>query len=91
MTSDRSRFPGYLAAGLAMAALAVIGIFYVSAGLVAPLWAVIVLVIIWVALVVTGVRWFRRRPFHVLLLPVVAVLIWFAVITLGERLLGWTA
>ena len=91
MTTDRSRVPGYLAAGLAMAAMAVIGVFYVSAGLVAPLWAVILLLIIWVVLVVIGVVWFRRRPFLVLLLPVIAVLVWFGVITLGEQLLGWTA
>ena len=74
-----------------MAAMAVIGVFYVSAGLVAPLWAVILLLIIWVVLVVIGVVWFRRRPFLVLLLPVIAVLVWFGVITLGEQLLGWTA
>ena len=82
---------GYVGAGLAMAALLVIGIFYVSAGLVAPLWAVIGLVIIWVSLVVVGLRWFRRHPLRVLVLPVVAVVVWFGVITLGERLLGWTA
>ena len=91
VTTERSRLPGYLAAGLALAALAVIGIFYVSAGLVAPLWAVILLMIIWTVLVVIGVLWFRRRPFLVLLLPVIAVLVWFGVITVGERLLGWTA
>ena len=91
MTTDRSRVPGYLAAGLAMVAMAVIGVFYVSAGLVAPLWAVILLLIVWVVLVVIGVVWFRRRPFLVLLLPVIAVLVWFGVITLGEQLLGWTA
>jgi len=74
-----------------MAALAVIGLFYVSAGLVAPLWAVIGLVIVWLSLVVLGVVWFRRHPLRVLVLPVVAVAVWFGVITLGERLLGWTA
>jgi len=91
MTTERSRLPGYIAAGLAMAALAVIGVFYVSAGLVAPLWAVILLMMFWVALVVVGVLWFRRRPFLVLILPVLAVLVWFGALTLGERLLGWTA
>ena len=91
MTTERSRLPGYIAAGLALAALAVIGVFYVSAGLVAPLWAVIGLVIIWVALVGIGIFWFRRHPLRVLILPVVAVVVWFAVMTLGEQLLGWTA
>ena len=89
--SDRSRVPGYVAAGLAMAAMVVIGIFYLSSGLVAPLWAVIVLVVIWAGLVALGVVWFRRHPLRVLALPLGAVLIWFLVITLGERLLGWTA
>jgi hypothetical protein len=74
-----------------MAAMAVIGFFYLSSGLVAPLWAVVGLIIVWSVLVVIGIWWFRRHPFRVLLLPVVAVLIWFAVLTLGERLLGWTA
>jgi hypothetical protein len=91
VTPDRSRVPGYVAAGLAMAALAVIGFFYLSSGLIAPLWAVIVLLVIWVGLVVLGVVWFRTHPWRVLALPVVAVAIWYAVITLGERLLGWTA
>ena len=83
--------PGYVAAGVAMAAMAVIGVFYLSSGLMAPLWAVVGLILIWIALVVIGIRWFRRHPLRVLALPVIAVLIWFAVLTLGERLLGWTA
>ncbi|HEY5980896.1 MAG TPA: hypothetical protein VIT41_14835 [Microlunatus sp.] len=91
MSSEPGQVLRYVVAGVAMAALAVIGVFYVSAGLVAPLWAVIGLMIIWVALVVVGILWFRRHPLRVLVLPVVAVAVWFAVITLGERLLGWTA
>jgi hypothetical protein len=89
--TDRARVLSYVAAGVAMAALAVIGVFYLSAGLLAPLWAVIGLVIIWVALIVIGIFWFRRHPLRVLILPVVAVIVWFGVITLGEQLLGWTA
>lgn len=83
--------PGYVAAGMAMAAMAVIGVFYLSSGLVAPLWAVVGLILLWIALVVIGIRWFRRHPLRVLALPVIAVVIWFSVLTLGERLLGWTA
>ena len=82
---------GYIAAGLAMAAMAVIGFFYLASGLVAPLWAVIALLIIWAGLVVLGVVWFRRHPWRVPVLPVAAVLIWYGAITLGEQLLGWTA
>ena len=74
-----------------MAALAVIGVFYASAGLVAPLWAVVGLMIFWGLLVVLGIRWFRCRPLRVVALPFVAVVAWLSVVTLGERLLGWTA
>lgn len=91
MTADRARVASLVGAGLAMAALAVIGVFYASAGLVAPLWAVVWLMLVWGLLVVLGIRWFRRRPLRVVALPLVAILVWLAVITLGERLLGWTA
>ena len=56
MTADRARVASLVGAGLAMAALAVIGVFYASAGLVAPLWAVIALLVFWVLLVVLGIR-----------------------------------
>ncbi|HEU5484657.1 MAG TPA: hypothetical protein VFU98_07100 [Microlunatus sp.] len=88
---ERSRVPGYIAAGLAMAVLAVVGVFYLSSGLMAPLWAVIGLMVFWCALVVVGVVWFRRHPLRVVALPVVAVLVWYGVLTFGERVLGWTA
>ena len=74
-----------------MVALAVVGFFYLASGLVAPLWAVIALMAIWIGLVVIGIIWFRRHPLRVLALPVAAAAIWWTVITLGERLLGWTA
>lgn len=98
MTTDRpeasrdpSRVLRYLAAGLGMVALAVVGFFYLASGLVAPLWAVVVLMAIWIGLAVIGIIWFRRHPLRVLALPVAAAAIWWIAITLGERLLGWTA
>lgn len=78
-------------AGVAMAALVVVGFFYVASGLVAPLWAVVALMIVWLALVLIGIRWFWRHPWRLPALPVVAVLLWWGVLTLGERLLGWSA
>lgn len=74
-----------------MAALVLVGFYYLASGLVAPLWAVVALMAFWVALVVLAVVWFRRHPWRVPLLPVVAVVVWFVLITLGERLLGWAA
>lgn len=64
---------------------------YVSSGLVAPLWAIVVLLLVWAALAVCSVRWFTRRPWVVLLLPFIAAVVWFAALTLGEQVLGWQA
>ncbi len=64
---------------------------YGVSGLVAPAWAVVVLLLIWGAHLLLAFRWFSRRPFAVLALPVVAVAIWFAAITAGARWWGWTA
>lgn len=64
---------------------------YVSSGLVAPLWAIVALLIVWGSLAALALRWFTRRPWLVLLLPVVAAAVWFATLALGERVLGWQA
>ena len=66
-------------------------IWYAASGLLAPLWAVIGLLVIWVALLGVGL-WLRtRRPLWMLAVPVVAVVIWFAVISAGDAWLNWTA
>ena len=49
------------------------------------------LVLVWLALVVLAVDWFRRRPWWVVPLPVVAAVVWFGGISVGEAWLGWTA
>ena len=67
------------------------GIFYAAAGLVAPLWAVLLLWVLWVLLLWQLVRLWRRRPLLSLVVPVVAVALFFAVLTVGEQVLGWTA
>ncbi|MEQ4205841.1 hypothetical protein ABN028_04135 [Actinopolymorpha sp. B17G11] len=64
---------------------------YVVSGLVAPIWAVVVLVACWLVLGLCAVRWVRRRPLVVLALPFVGVVFWLAVVSLGEVLFGWTA
>ena len=67
------------------------GIFYAAAGLVAPLWAVLVLWALWLGLLWQLVRVWRRRPLLALLVPPLAIALFFAAITAGEQLLGWTA
>jgi hypothetical protein len=64
---------------------------YGASGLVAPAWAVVVLIGVWLVQFVLACRWFHRRPYAVLVLPVVALLLWFGAITAGGAFLGWTA
>ncbi|HEX8487745.1 MAG TPA: hypothetical protein VF642_04295 [Propionibacteriaceae bacterium] len=85
------RTASLVAASLAMLALLVLAPFFLSSGLMAPLWAVVVLMAVWLALFVLGCLWFRRRPWWTLPLPVVALLIWLGTMTAGEAWLGWTA
>jgi hypothetical protein len=73
---------------LAAALHLVAGYFYLASGLVAPLWGVALLMLIWLALAVWGYR-NRHRPL-VLLVPVVAAVAWFVILTAGETLFGWT-
>lgn len=68
----------------------VAGFFYLSSGLVAPLWAVGVLLAIWVALAVVLFRIRTSGP-KTLLVPVAAAAIWFLVLWLGDTFLDWTA
>lgn len=77
---------------VALAALLhlVAGFFYLSSGLVAPLWAVVLLLAIWVALSVVLYRMRTAGP-KTLLVPVAAAGIWFFTLWLGQALLNWTA
>jgi hypothetical protein len=63
--------------------------FTVASGLVAPLWAMAVLYVVWVmgagALALVA----RRRPLATPLVPLVNAAVLWVVITAGEALLGW--
>ena len=84
-TSDR------LVLVLAVVAHVGAGIFYAAAGLVAPLWAILLLWALWLGLLWQLVRLWRRRALLSLVVPPLAVALFFAAITAGEQLLGWTA
>jgi hypothetical protein len=81
----------WLLAALSGAAHLVVGVFYLSSGLVAPLWAVVVLGVWWVLLAVQLSRLALRGSWWTPAVPVVAFATWYVVLTAGERLLGWTA
>jgi hypothetical protein len=83
--------PALIAGWIGLLALLPVGFFYLSSGLVAPLWAMIVLWIIWFALFGLGVYLLSRKPAWILALPVLAFGIWFGALSAGEAWLGWTA
>ena len=81
----------WVVAGLSGVAHLVVGVFYLSSGLVAPLWAIAVLLVWWVLLAVQLSRLALRGSWWTPAVPVVAFATWYVVLTAGERLLGWTA
>jgi hypothetical protein len=64
---------------------------YGISGTVAPWWAVVLLMLVWLFLMGLTLAWFTRRPLAVMVLPVVAFVVWFAAITTGGAVLGWTS
>lgn len=66
-------------------------VFYAASGLVAPGWAVVTLLVIWLVLLLVGVRLLIVRPLLVPIVPVLGVLIWFGAISAGDAFLDWTA
>ena len=75
---------------LALAALLVLAPFFFASGLLAPGWAVVTFVTIWLVLFVAGCWWVRRHPLRVVPLPLVAAAVWFGGMSAGEAWLGWT-
>ncbi|WP_435769454.1 hypothetical protein [Nocardioides sp. SYSU DS0651] len=63
---------------------------YAAAGLLAPTWAVVVLLLTWVVMFALCFVWWSR-PRRVMALGVLSFVWWFAAITAGGVLLDWTA
>lgn len=64
---------------------------FAASGLLAPLWAVIGLLLLWAATVAFGLMVIRRRRgWWVLALAPALMIIWFLVMSAGEAFLGWT-
>lgn len=68
----------------------IVGVFVFSSGLIAPVWAVAALVLLWLAAAVVLWR-VRRRPIVALLVPLVTAALWWAAVTAGDAWLGWGA
>lgn len=88
-TASRPSVIAYVFGGLALAGLLGMSILFFATGLLAPLWAIICLVAVWLMLLVLGCIWIRRHPWRVLLLPFIAAAILYGSLIAGEALLGW--
>lgn len=73
-----------------IAQLIVLVPFTVASGLVAPLWAIVLLYLVWAGAAFLLVRVARRRPLMAPLVPAANALVLWAVISIGQAWLGWT-
>ena len=55
----------------------------------APWWAIVLLVVVWLAALAMAIAWFTTRPRAVALLPAVVALGWMATVVGGARFLDW--
>lgn len=65
--------------------------FYLASGLVAPLWAIVVLLVVWAGLVGTAGWAVYRRSAWGLMVPFLGIGLWLGGVSAGEAFLGWTA
>ncbi len=73
-----------------MALMAGVFFLYGASALVAPWWAVTLLMLVWVALLVLCLDWWTRHPTWLTWVAIGATLLWFAVLVAGGAWLGWS-
>ncbi|SEE95538.1 hypothetical protein [Ruania alba] len=91
MAEPRTSLAARIAGVLGLVLFAPVLFLFTVSGLVAPLWAVVGMLLVGVATLAVAIWQVRRRPWLVLALPLALLLVWIVVLILGEQLLGWTA
>jgi hypothetical protein len=74
-----------------MAGMACVFFLYAASGLLAPWWAVVVLLVIWAVALFVATAWWSLHPRWVPWIPVALGVFWFAALNAGGAWLGWTA
>jgi hypothetical protein len=74
---------------IGMAAMAAVLFLYGASVLVAPWWAVALLVLLWLVLFAQCCRWWASHPRRLPWVAAVAAVVWFATLVAGGALLGW--
>ena len=64
---------------------------YGASGLLAPAWAVVALLLVWLVLFVLSCRWWTPHPKRLPFVALFAVVFWFAALVAGGAFLGWDA
>jgi hypothetical protein len=62
---------------------------YGASALVAPWWAVVVLMVLWATQLLLCLSWFERRPTWLPAVGLVSIVVWFLALVGGAALLGW--
>ncbi len=73
------------------AVFSVMGLLIAATPLLAPVWAAIVLALVWCGAVVMALRSWRRRVFGPLLWALAVTGAWYALLLFGDFVLGWSA
>lgn len=74
-----------------MIAMAATFFLYAVSGIVAPWWAVVALLLVWVAAFAQACAWWTPHPRRISALALGLVVLWFAVLVGGAAALDWTA
>ena len=88
--AERSARP-LLGSFVGMGGMACVLFLVFAAVSVAPWYAMVGLITVWVVLFVLGTRWFMTRPWRVAALPLVMLVVWFGTVAFGALALGWKA
>ncbi|KRF15503.1 hypothetical protein ASG90_12510 [Nocardioides sp. Soil797] len=73
-----------------MGGLACAFFLYGASALVAPWWFVALLMLVWVAFLVTGCRWWTPYPKRLPILAVASIVVWFVTLLGGSVLFDWS-
>ncbi|HSK23718.1 MAG TPA: hypothetical protein VK906_11105 [Egicoccus sp.] len=91
--TTRSRPSPLDVVAIALAAILQLGVGFITltSGLVAPLWALVFLGLVWCLAVALLIRFARTRAVLTLLVPVGNAAVWVGMLAFGDAVLGWTA
>ena len=74
---------------IGMAGMAMVLFLILASGAVVPLWAMALLVLVWVLALVQSGRWFMTHPARVVATPMLMIVLWLAVLYAGAAWLDW--